>query len=428
MIPYAQMTYQFIICSYAKSLLFLIVLFILSSLIIVQQYYNTGPPTDFDVKINQNACFFFRSPKDKCNMTEVDKFAEDAFNNGGCIPKEIKRFRTSDLLPPSSSPSNSEYLLFHQWVTGTDWSDEVVVQKTLVSLKAFLLSQNLANCRLIFWMPSSDLDVLRKSNVTFFEQHSSFIILKEFSYHNEIKNTPLSQSSFFVNITKVHKLPIPTYSDIVRNLLLFKYGCVWLDNDSVPLKDLWFITYGVGYQFTAAHKPSSFPRTHSNNHVLFSYAQSPLSMDILEAISRFPYDDPQSWPHKPYTGLLHWVYNDALSHYLRSKLDIDFPGFMNKAELTLEEINTIVPLTQFWYPMEWLDPTWATSCLRSSWTAEELLCGGFFIWHSRYSRANADKSKLDVVTLLEKYWKQGLKESSQDLGGTLCRQLKEEKM
>jgi len=33
------------------------------------------------------------------------------------------------------------------------------------------------------------------------------------------------------------KLPVPTRSDLIRLLLLSKFGGIWLDADSIPLRD-----------------------------------------------------------------------------------------------------------------------------------------------------------------------------------------------
>ncbi len=61
--------------------------------------------------------------------------------------------------------------------------------------------------------------------------------IKNFEYHSEIKNTIFEKNNFYINFTSSF------YSDVVRYLLLYKYGGVWFDLDVFFFRDFSPIFY-----------------------------------------------------------------------------------------------------------------------------------------------------------------------------------------
>ncbi len=74
--------------------------------------------------------------------------------------------------------------------------------------------------------------------------------VRVFKYPEAIQGTPLAGDPYYGRDEAAvrAKMPHATFSDIVRNLVLFRHGGVWLDNDAVLLRDFLPLIDNVGLQ------------------------------------------------------------------------------------------------------------------------------------------------------------------------------------
>lgn len=310
-------------------------------------------------------CKYFQQLPMTCNMTLVTEKIHRILGQGGCLRPTYSTTKT---------------ILFHMYLTGIRWTEEGYY----LSMKAYLITQDLRRTQLIIWTDNSTMKLL--ANNQFFKKCHPYIQVQVFDYEYEIRNTPLEKHSFFHSGGSLLRvLGASTFSDIVRNLLLHNYGHVWLDNDALPLRDLLSITTGIGYQFIPAFTH------HSNGHILFLYPHSKLSVRILRNLVQFSmkFDPekkqhvPDQWPMQPRTGLISWAFNDALPLLTKTQ---------EQSNIT-EDDNR-----QFWYDIGWFDPLWKT-CLSKNYDLsavydnkftkqliEDLSCNPFFVLHTRYPR------------------------------------------
>lgn len=119
----------------------------------------------------------------------------------------------------------------------------------LVAIKAYLLTQNLIKTQLWLWTESIDT-IVTDNTRNFFHTFSDVITIKVFSWDEEIKDTPLAGHEYCSNYSHF-KLRfdfesfLPGYEDLVRHVLLFTYGGLWIDNDAVLLRDVYPVTVQV---------------------------------------------------------------------------------------------------------------------------------------------------------------------------------------
>lgn len=104
---------------------------------------------------------------------------------------------------------------------------EVKNEKELECIKSFFATQNLNKTNLIIW---SDYDI---SNLECLAPFKKYITFKIYNPSSEIIGTPLENLSYaFLKDNKYY-----VQSDILRILLLHKYGGVWFDMDIIFLRD-----------------------------------------------------------------------------------------------------------------------------------------------------------------------------------------------
>ncbi len=344
-------------------------------------------------EIDADACDYFIGEHkwhDECDPINAQRLAARAAAHGGCFPEAING--TGDLI-------------IHQWVTRVDWQDANAVDKITLSLKAFVITQDLRRARLLFWSPLDDIEAIKKANVTIFERLHPHVTLKEFDYEQEIRGTPLLLSRHFSNWTRFSKLANPpTQSDIVRILLLHNYGGLWLDNDAVPLADLRNITIGIGLQFV----PQLHDR-YNNNHIVFTRRGSSLARRKLEHATLFPIGQVEAWPRFPLSDIEYWVYNDALGDHTRSYQSQIYN--LTNAD-SIREVHDDVEIS---YPMGWFDPLW--TCM-----SYDVPCGSYFIWHRlpRYISINDGKTSSLLIREIEETFQRGIVLDPQVLGLKIC--------
>lgn len=352
------------------------------------------------------ACeYFFGEGKfeDMCDASKAAKFAAEAVAQGSCV-----------LESPRGKPGQATRpLRFHLWVINIPWEDDDRMRWLMLTLKAWLITQDLERSVLTFWTSADDVqqykEYLQKvksttkeingsTPFTLFEDpdYSQYIEMKVFNYDEEIKATPLELSTYWRNWTAVagdigpkaalNAAPSVPLSDIVRSILLHNYGGIWLDTDAVPLRDLYNISVGVGLQFIPKWGGSKWGGDggFSNSHVMWiAHPRAPLARRRLEHMLLFPYSFPEAWPRQPQTGLKSWVFNDALPEHTRADqaqlygLPPGSSSIPNPGQLpqhVLEDIE--IP-----FPLGWFDPIWPCEKDLYETFAQSVECKSFFVWH-----------------------------------------------
>lgn len=357
-------------------------------------YYGNGQLPD--------ACKYFLTRErfqHRCNASTAIMQAAIASSAGGCLLNSKTECKRPDML------------LTHTWIDNISWDDVDQVPKLQMLLRSWLITQDLRRSRYQLWTAiRPEMSDTGAPLPQWFRDYHPYVSLHFFNYSTEIVGTPLEHSRHFHSWEKITNtsMGITTLSDVVRNLLLHNYGGIWLDNDAVPLRDLWNITAGLGLQLIP-----KFPRGHSNNHILYiACPRSALAQRRLHHLVLFPYDFPDAWPRAPLTGLRHWVYNDALSEHtlavqastynISREVDGDFHAALF-AGLDPPYDDLEVPM-----PMGWFDPVWA--CEIDNLDFFQLTaCGGAFIWHrlARHPTTPAGKS-----WRTERFWQEIMESES----------------
>ncbi|KAG2450104.1 hypothetical protein HYH02_000208 [Chlamydomonas schloesseri] len=153
----------------------------------------------------------------------------------------------------------------------------------LQTYQAFLLTQNLHRARLTVWVDNATA-VLAHPAGQFLQKYAEFISVQEVVWERAVVGTPLQSHSFWRDGALVRKniYTAAGFADVLRLLLLYQHGGVWLDTDVVLLQDMYPPTVQIGYQFAMRW---------TNNHVMYLRRGSPLGRRMLQAVASLPYTD-----------------------------------------------------------------------------------------------------------------------------------------
>jgi hypothetical protein len=310
------------------------------------------------------ACAFFYGGdkfKGPSNGRHLD-FAANASRDGGCVPLLAQR---------GCQPE--PVLITHTWI----WSIDGPTPQLLLLLRAWMITQDLRRSRFYMWATA-----MTSIHPEWLEQFSPYVTLRMFDYDHETRGTPLSLSKHFsswdvFNATTYASKAVQ--SDVIRNVILYNYGGLWLDNDAVPLRDLWPISAGLGLHFVP-----KFAGRHVNNHVMFSPCpRSPLLRRRLQALLLFPRNYPDAWPRDSNSKQRSWAWNDALSEHVRDwqalAYNVTQPmQFVDPSTLAKDAWNDL----EFAFPMQWFDPLWVSGKpYNTSSFRRRMVCSGAYVWH-----------------------------------------------
>lgn len=106
---------------------------------------------------------------------------------------------------------------------------EFKTPKELVALKSYLATQNLEKTKLIVW---SDYDISNQENI---QPYKDIVDFKVYNSQELSKDTPLENSElhFALNYDQNHWM----HSGIMRFLVLYKFGGIYVDMDTILLRD-----------------------------------------------------------------------------------------------------------------------------------------------------------------------------------------------
>jgi hypothetical protein len=111
-------------------------------------------------------------------------------------------------------------VIFHAYWNGT------LNEKHFMSVKScwYFNIKNYSNRKIIVWLENNSLNEWN-------EKISEFAEINYFNLNSEMENTPLENKRFYYN------RQLSFYSDVVRYILLYKYGGCWFDLDVFFLRD-----------------------------------------------------------------------------------------------------------------------------------------------------------------------------------------------
>jgi hypothetical protein len=290
-----------------------------------------------------------------------------------------------------------------------DFASDDQMQRLSVLLRAWMLTQDLRRSRFALW--TSDFMASKRHNGSavpaWMEQFAPYISVRLFNYTDEVSKTPLSLSRHFASwdiFKTVMQDYIPLQSDLVRNVLLYNYGGLWLDSDSVPLRDLWNITAGLGLQF--------MPKFHnfiSNNHIIYvACPHSPLSRRRLENIALFPLAHPQAWPREPSAGGTGWIFNDALSESVRAGQALEYNLSRDAEEVDVRHLPIHAWAdVEFPFPITWFDNWWPCNRMTERNNSDFLrmtACNGTYIWHRLNKHIKSHPREFGPFSGADEFW------------------------
>ena len=215
---------------------------------------------------------------------------------------------------------NTSNGLFHTYYH-SDTTFEEFDMRNLLIVNAFSITQRNSSL-LVVWMSGRIADYLEMFSSELLLSRAP-VLFKYMDYQKLLRDTPIEDHAYFKQLSASSLgLPVQTWSDVIRNLLLYKYGGTWLDTDSWPIKD-----------FSPLHSkyshfiPSIDYVNVANNHVI--HAARPRSIvteSVVHLMALCRYDrvadmfvrSPQVHPN--------WIYNDGVwdavyKHQNQSNLD-----------------------------------------------------------------------------------------------------------
>ncbi|DBA67734.1 TPA: hypothetical protein ACH3X2_001318 [Trebouxia sp. C0005] len=145
------------------------------------------------------------------------------------------------------------------------------------------------------------------------------------------------------------------YADLVRHILLYRYGGLWIDTDVLLLRDVYPVTIQIGYQFVMRWV---------NNHVYYLKAKSPVGLRILHTVLALPYEDSDLWRTRVLDRMCRpYGYKPVTDHVkFRDVYNVCVLKRVLAAEDNKQgDLDNVL----FDYPLGWWDQHWLSVTLRA---------------------------------------------------------------
>jgi hypothetical protein len=166
-----------------------------------------------------------------------------------------------------------EPVIFHMF-----WGKLPVAEQAALSILSFLATQDLEFSMLWVWSPIG-VDAVNDPLFSPFTA-SKHVFFKTFDTYKEAQGTPLEGSHLLEAATSSNDPRFYLFGDLVRLLVLARYGGVYVDMDVLLLRNLGPI---LGHEFAEQWGSSCFE---SNGAVLRIKAGSTFAKHILEFVSK----------------------------------------------------------------------------------------------------------------------------------------------
>ncbi|GAA5926530.1 uncharacterized protein JCM15063_000301 [Sporobolomyces koalae] len=202
-------------------------------------------------------------------------------------------------------------------ITHLFWAGKWRTASHALTLDAWLATQSFATSSLIWWYegdgPSEDFAAKYTGPASPYRHVVSFRRFDE----------ALADGTCLTDMRewndpayrKEKNLPIPTRSDLIRLLLLSKFGGIWLDADSVPMRDFTPL-------IRAGPVAPSYGGTINNNFLLYGPAWSGVGDRVLSLACKMPYDKEQMqelYPELDMGDHFYWLYNEGVHKLCRTE-------------------------------------------------------------------------------------------------------------
>jgi len=231
----------------------------------------------------------------------------DWMDREGIHPRSAKFFYWEQLHPLSDCPVYpipDGGLLFHIYWNGP-WRPF-----NEVPIEGFLATQRLGDGhKLIYWYENGAPSIETRLR---FSQYSKFVEFRRFDRTIEAPGTCLASMPEYTDQEYQNQMGMPqsTRSDLVRILLLARYGGVWMDADVVPLRDMTpLLRSGPSWPYLWDDR--------SNNHLLIfgPPTEGGVGARVLETACTMSYNQTlfrQRYPDLTFYDQT-WIYNDGLA-------------------------------------------------------------------------------------------------------------------
>lgn len=263
---------------------------------------------------------------------------------------------------------------FHTWLY-SDVDFKTLDKRNLLIVNAFLLTQP-PNATLMIWLSGrirENLEDMSKASAALIAACDGDVRYLRVDFSTLIHDTPLSQHSYFSSISpeKRNNAGLALWSDIIRVVLLWKYGGTWLDLDSWPLKDFSplvksNLSFIPGFQGI----PDGI-----NSHVVHTpRPRSKVLERAMHILALCPYDDEAAWIARSRRNLTHWIYNDGIWPHVH---DLSARSIFQEERLHI-------------FPMEPFDPWWSNTEVNNE----------TYVYHSRYPKKELTDTGARIVATL----------------------------
>ncbi|CAM9109770.1 unnamed protein product [Phaeothamnion confervicola] len=233
------------------------------------------------------------SPHENARLNRACIANETARVGTGCSTLNSPRWSEEDWVKSAECPTQPkpEGLLFHSF-----W-DGPLRPKQLKLVDSFLITQELMPCtKFVYWFsdPAALDDPAIKNYRLDFAKYVEF---RRFDLRAEAAGTCLETKRELWDSGYQRKLglTVTPLSDLYRVLILWRYGGVWLDADTLLLRDLMSLVQMLG-PFAPRNNWNTNTLQH-NNHVLYFGSQpgSTVASRLMPAICyKLPFD-PSLW-------------------------------------------------------------------------------------------------------------------------------------
>ena len=181
-------------------------------------------------------------------------------------------------------------------------------------IKSYLVTQPTEISKLIIWSPTP-LHKLQNYRMIkeLRNRHRNNIEFRVFDMNEMKKGTCMDNNAMFDRFVK--KIRVQMESDVVRVLLLNRFGGIWVDGDVLFMKNLMPLI-SIAHEFSTLIHGERM-----NNHILHIHKNSGTGRKLTESLCHMIRPD-----HSVQPTIRSWLLNDALSLYCNRNLKCNLTG------------------------------------------------------------------------------------------------------
>eukprot|EP01071_Lankesteria_metandrocarpae_P003653 Lankesteria_metandrocarpae@DN3096_c0_g1_i1.p1 len=248
----------------------------------------------------------------------------------------VDNYLLDDALVPTNYEVVGGRLLIHSWFEGSS-----LFPGFELLLKGYLVSQDLQKTLFVMWITEDWLnstDPVKPYIIEKYRYHPN-IQFRIFDKAALVVGTCWADREEFMLKTTIQTYGMRDYSNVVRWLLLYVYGGVWLDADSIPLLDLTYLHVQHPTTLLAAHSVATedekrkFPDRpkewgmFNNNFLMVTNPKMRVKiMEVACTFRRRPLlEGEQAFGNEPFVNVIpvvgedkheqyvmnHWLFNDG---------------------------------------------------------------------------------------------------------------------